>query len=1003
MASKIETTFTGDTRSLERALAQMNGRIDTFEKKVGASQRRAAQSASNAWKNNNVETSIRNSLGLDNIDKSISGLGPKLARASAAFAAAFSAGEALNLADTMNRFTNSLKVAGLEGEKLATVQERLFEIASRNGTEIESLGQLYSRISQSAGELGASEQQILTVVEGVSAGLRIQGVSASAASGALLQLSQGLASGTFRAEEFNSVNEGARPILEAVANGSDRFNGSVATLRAEVLKGTVTSKEFFQALEKGSESLVTKAANAPLTVAQAMTNLQTSMIQYVGQVDQNLGATEKLAAALKLLSENLDLVGDSVVLIAIAMVSRLIPGMVAAGVASARLTAFQAAMSASMLGTSRAALVASASMATLNRAMAFFGGPWGLVIGAIAGAVYLLNKQNTDAAAATEALRSKIAQEVAALDDKEKAASDARVATGDMTDAELAALTATAQLTGRVDLLTTAYGRMALAAYEAARAAAAASLEEASTQRKSASRDRQRIEAAAQRRARGPVGSGDGGRGPAVPGLENVARGAARADPEVARARQAERDAMRLEDAERANAATVYRNGITGRIEGYAPPTTPTAPASGTRTGSRSSGGGTGPSGSEITTNSDRATTESSRRLADALAALADTAEQRHQNALQHIEWDAIDASNTINRQRAEGEITALAQQQALADTETTRAALAEAQMKKRALEIQEAAQVLEAERLDNQRAISELEAQYFSDMASLADTRGEREAFERQAFETHQRSERDRFEAEQTEIAARWKLAGMVQAEIDRRQNAAQTAFDRSQQTESAGFRRSQRETNNPFAQFARSTEDWNVALQAVAADGLNSLGDGITDAILRTKSLGEAFRDVSKQIIADLVRIAVQRKIVEPLANSLFGNSKSGSKGTSGTVSTVLQIVGSLFSKGRNAIGTNNFKGGLTMVGEGGPELAMLPGGTQIAPNGLLRNALATPRGQAGGTVVNLSTVVHANDSVVASEMRQYIQQANIQAVQAARQIVQQDQLKRSRNRVV
>lgn len=58
-----------------------------------------------------------------------------------------------------------------------------------------------------------------------------------------------------------------------------------------------------------------------------------------------------------------------------------------------------------------------------------------------------------------------------------------------MTAEEMKALEATAKLTGRVDLLTSAYGRMALAAWEAARAAAAASLEQATSDRVTAQRD----------------------------------------------------------------------------------------------------------------------------------------------------------------------------------------------------------------------------------------------------------------------------------------------------------------------------------------------------------------------------------------------------------------------------------------------------------------------------------------------------------------------------------
>lgn len=62
---------------------------------------------------------------------------------------------------------------------------------------------------------------------------------------------------------------------------------------------------------------------------------------------------------------------------------------------------------------------------------------------------------------------------------------------------------------------------------------------------------------------------------------------------------------------------------------------------------------------------------------------------------------------------------------------------------------------------------------------------------------------------------------------------------------------------------------------IENVKARGLDSLNNGIVDAIMGVKSLGAVFKDVANQIIADLLRIAVQRSIIEPLGNALFGGS--------------------------------------------------------------------------------------------------------------------------------
>jgi hypothetical protein len=53
----------------------------------------------------------------------------------------------------------------------------------------------------------------------------------------------------------------------------------------------------------------------------------------------------------------------------------------------------------------------------------------------------------------------------------------------------------------------------------------------------------------------------------------------------------------------------------------------------------------------------------------------------------------------------------------------------------------------------------------------------------------------------------------------------------------------------------------------------GLDALGDGITDVIMQTRSLGDVFKSVTNQIIADLIRIAVQKAVVGALGNALGG----------------------------------------------------------------------------------------------------------------------------------
>ncbi|AKR55701.1 putative tail length tape measure protein [Devosia sp. H5989] len=193
--------------------------------------------------------------------------------------------------DASTRIENSLKATGLAGEDLTKVYDALFRSAQRNAAPLEALTTLFGRASLVQNELGVSTEDLLNFTDKIGVALRVSGTSAQEASGALLQLSQLLGSGTVRAEEFNSVQEGALPILQAVANGLTEAGGSVATLRKLVIDGKLSSEAFFRAFDAGSSILEDKVANAEMTVSQGFVRLQNVLIDTAGKFDAATGAS----------------------------------------------------------------------------------------------------------------------------------------------------------------------------------------------------------------------------------------------------------------------------------------------------------------------------------------------------------------------------------------------------------------------------------------------------------------------------------------------------------------------------------------------------------------------------------------------------------------------------------------------------------------------------------------------------------------------------------------
>lgn len=209
-------------------------------------------------------------------------------------------------ADIWIRVQNQLKVAGLEGNALGDTLDELYAIAQRNGTAIEPLVTLYGRLAQAQKELGATGAELTRFTEGVSLALRVQGADAQSASGALLQLSQALGGAVVQAEEFNSINEGARPILQAVANGLEEAGGSVARLRQLVIDGKVSSEAFFRAFLAGMGDLETQAAATEQTSSQAFAKIQNSLAKLVGEIDRNTEASKNFAEYMGRVADVLD-------------------------------------------------------------------------------------------------------------------------------------------------------------------------------------------------------------------------------------------------------------------------------------------------------------------------------------------------------------------------------------------------------------------------------------------------------------------------------------------------------------------------------------------------------------------------------------------------------------------------------------------------------------------------------------------------------------------------
>lgn len=375
MATELETLVVQlslQMRQYEQALNRANG---VSNKQFRAIERRAKQMSTNL---DNVFSRT-----LSNISAPLAGIG-----------AALGTREILRYADAWTSAKNSLAVAGVVGYEQKQVLSDLYQSAQANAAPITALTDLYGKAAQASDNLGASQSELLKFSDGVAVALRVAGTSATQASGALTQLGQLLGQARVQAEEFNSINEGARPILMAVANGIDEAGGSVSKLKQLVNDGKVSGRQFFQAFLTGLPKIQSMAANATQTIEQGITKVNNAFTKYVGESDESLGASQRLVQALNAMADNFGETADIVLkvasIIAGALVGRAIFGMIRSlGMATSAMWTF--------IGALRAASGVT-GLATAFGGLGAAAGPLGAVIGGTVVTALVLFTSNSDAA-----------------------------------------------------------------------------------------------------------------------------------------------------------------------------------------------------------------------------------------------------------------------------------------------------------------------------------------------------------------------------------------------------------------------------------------------------------------------------------------------------------------------------------------------------------------------------------------------------------------------------
>ena len=207
-----------------------------------------------------------------------------------------------DLSDAYRLLESRISNAVGSQEEAARIMGEIEAIAQRTHAPLQSVGELYARLRQNIDQTSASNEELLKFTEAVGNAMRVSGTSATEASGALLQLSQALASGTLRGDEFNSVNEQMPVIMSAVAKQLGVTKGE---LRGLAETGKITADVVKEAVLNMADDWQRAAENMPVTLKQALADLESAWQSYLGRSEGVGEATEVITKAIKELADHL--------------------------------------------------------------------------------------------------------------------------------------------------------------------------------------------------------------------------------------------------------------------------------------------------------------------------------------------------------------------------------------------------------------------------------------------------------------------------------------------------------------------------------------------------------------------------------------------------------------------------------------------------------------------------------------------------------------------------
>lgn len=185
----------------------------------------------------------------------------------------------------------------------STVFDKLTASSRQTGIAVAESAGSFQRFSIAASDVGATNEQVLSLVAGLQKFAIVSGASVQETGAATQQLGQALASGVLQGDELRSILENMPLFAQSLARELGTSIGNLRTLGAE---GKLTAEVVFPAMLRAVQGVDDVFGQMPVTMARAQQQFDVAAQSFLVHLDQALGFSEKLTRALQIAANMVD-------------------------------------------------------------------------------------------------------------------------------------------------------------------------------------------------------------------------------------------------------------------------------------------------------------------------------------------------------------------------------------------------------------------------------------------------------------------------------------------------------------------------------------------------------------------------------------------------------------------------------------------------------------------------------------------------------------------------